>query len=104
MQRRNYVSQNGLAFVAPASDSPPPSLPCTPVSRVLMSTSIETRTHPKFQQSQSYLFFWDKFEKCNYFLENVLLTVDRPLDGRLVQHLLKEPICDGGKLKLVAHA
>lgn len=47
-------------------------------------------------QSQSYLFFWDKFEKCNYFLENVLLTKDRPLDGRLLQNLLKEPICDGG--------
>lgn len=49
------------------------------------------------EQSQSYLFFWDKFEKCNYFLENVLLTANQPLDGRLVQHLLKEPICDGGE-------
>lgn len=48
------------------------------------------------KQSQSYLFFWDKWEKCNYFLENVLLTKDKPLDGRLLQHLLKEPICDGG--------
>lgn len=62
--------------------------------------SVETTTVP--QQSQSYLFFWDKFEKCNYFLENVLLTKDRPLDGRLLQHLLKEPICDGGGRKCEA--
>ncbi|CAM9825063.1 unnamed protein product [Sphacelaria rigidula] len=50
-----------------------------------------------FELSQSYLFFWDKFEKCNYFLENVLLTANQRLDGRLVQHLLKEPISDGGE-------
>ncbi|CAN0131995.1 unnamed protein product [Ascophyllum nodosum] len=56
-----------------------------------------------FELSPSYLFFWDKFEKSNYFLENVLLTADRPLDGRLLQHLLKEPICDGGQWDMVTN-
>ncbi|CAM9579888.1 unnamed protein product, partial [Ectocarpus fasciculatus] len=56
-----------------------------------------------FELSQSYLFFWDKLEKCNYFLENVLLTKDKPLDGRLLQHLLKEPICDGGQWDMVTN-
>ncbi|CAM9135594.1 unnamed protein product [Pylaiella littoralis] len=56
-----------------------------------------------FELSQSYLFFWDKFEKCNYFLENVLLTKDKPLEGRLLQHLLKEPICDGGQWDMVTN-
>ncbi|CAN0025704.1 unnamed protein product [Scytosiphon promiscuus] len=56
-----------------------------------------------FELSQSYLFFWDKFEKCNYFLENVLLTKEKPLDGRLMQQLLKEPICDGGQWDMVTN-
>jgi len=27
-----------------------------------------------FQLSQSYLFYWDKIEKANYFLENIIDT------------------------------
>ena len=50
-----------------------------------------------FELSQSYMFFWDKLEKCNYFLENIIDTRDEPLDGRLVQHLLSDPISDGGQ-------
>jgi bleomycin hydrolase len=41
-----------------------------------------------FELSQAYVFFWDKIEKANYFLENVIDTVDEPLDGRLMQSLL----------------
>lgn len=51
----------------------------------------------KFEFSQSYLFFFDKLEKANFFLENILTTLNEPLEGRLVDHLLKSPIPDGGQ-------
>ena len=51
----------------------------------------------KFELSQAYLMFWDKLEKANFFLENVIATRGEPLDGRLVMHLLGDPIPDGGQ-------
>ncbi len=30
-----------------------------------------------FEFSQNYVFFWDKFEKCNYVLEVLIETVDK---------------------------
>jgi bleomycin hydrolase len=56
-----------------------------------------------FELSQAYLFFWDKLEKANYFLENVIDTVDEPLDGRLLQSLLASPVGDGGQWDMVAN-
>lgn len=56
-----------------------------------------------FQFSQAYLFFWDKIEKANYFLETILDTLDEPLDGRLLQSLLAAPINDGGQWDMVAN-
>jgi bleomycin hydrolase len=56
-----------------------------------------------FELSQAYLFFWDKLEKANYFLENVIDTLDEPLDGRLVQALLASPVSDGGQWDMVAN-
>ena len=50
-----------------------------------------------FELSQTYPLFWDKLEKCNWFLANILDTLDEPLDGRLVSYLLSDPICDGGQ-------
>ncbi|MBQ9613859.1 MAG: C1 family peptidase [Lachnospiraceae bacterium] len=47
--------------------------------------------------SQSYPLFWDKLEKSNYFLENILDTLDEPLDGRVVAYLLTDPVGDGGQ-------
>lgn len=50
-----------------------------------------------FELSQAYLFFWDKLEKANFFLENVIDTADEDLEGRLVQTLLAGPVSDGGQ-------
>ncbi len=50
----------------------------------------------EFEFSQSYLFFWDKFEKANLFLELVIEMRDRdPLDREL-QMILESPFPDGG--------
>lgn len=50
-----------------------------------------------FELSQTYPLFFDKLEKSNWFLENILDTLDEPLDGRLVHYLLADPIGDGGQ-------
>lgn len=56
-----------------------------------------------FQLSQAYLFFWDKLEKANYFLESILETFDEPLDGRLLGALMASPVGDGGQWDMVAN-
>lgn len=50
-----------------------------------------------FELSQNYTFFWDKFEKSNYFYQNVLNTADQPLDSRKVAFLMTTPQQDGGQ-------
>jgi bleomycin hydrolase len=50
-----------------------------------------------FELSQNYTFFWDKFEKSNYFYENILATADEPTSSRKVAFLLTTPQQDGGQ-------
>ena len=50
-----------------------------------------------FEFSQNYFMFWDKLEKANYFLENILKTLDQNYDSRLMMHLLQAPVQDGGQ-------
>ncbi len=70
----------------------------TNVFRVALMQKYELES---FELSQAYLFFWDKLEKCNYFLEQVLDTADLDLDSRLVQTLVGSPISDGGQWDMV---
>ena len=50
-----------------------------------------------FELSQSHAMFFDKLEKANYFLENILETLDEPTDSRLIMWLLDAPLQDGGQ-------
>jgi len=50
-----------------------------------------------FEFSQVYIFFWFKFERSNYFLDEIIRTADRPVDDRLVRFLLDHPADDGGQ-------
>ncbi|MDR1531236.1 MAG: C1 family peptidase [Clostridiales bacterium] len=56
-----------------------------------------------FELSQNYIMFWDKLEKANHFLENILETLDEPLNGRLLHFLLREPMSDGGQWDMFAN-
>ena len=56
-----------------------------------------------FELSQSYLFFCDKLERSNYFIEKIIETKKQPLDSRLIMHLLHEPIQDGGQWDMVVN-
>ena len=57
----------------------------------------------EFELSQAYLFFWDKLEKANWFLEQIMDTAEEDLDSRLVQELLSAPVNDGGQWDMVAN-
>lgn len=55
-----------------------------------------------FELSQTYTFFYDKLEKSNYFLENIIKTLNEDLDSRLVHFLLATPQQDGGQWDMLA--
>lgn len=57
----------------------------------------------QFELSQSYLAFWDKFERCNYFLESILETADLPTDDRTVAFILSTGVHDGGQWDMFAN-
>ncbi|XP_066455685.1 bleomycin hydrolase [Eleutherodactylus coqui] len=59
----------------------------------------------EFEFSQSYLFFWDKVERCNYFLNAFVETARQkePIDGRLMQFLLSNPSNDGGQWDMLVN-
>ena len=50
-----------------------------------------------FEFSQNYLHFFDKLEKANWLLTSMVELADRPLDDRLVDWMLRDPIGDGGQ-------
>ncbi|KIP08384.1 hypothetical protein PHLGIDRAFT_104318 [Phlebiopsis gigantea 11061_1 CR5-6] len=56
-----------------------------------------------FQLSQSYLFFFDKLNKANYYLELMIENADLPIDDRLIQHLSSDLISDGGQWDMVVN-
>ena len=59
---------------------------------VMQRWNLET-----FEFSQSYPLFYDKLERANWFLCQVLDMVDEPLDGREMAFLLADPLGDGGQ-------
>ena len=72
------------------------------VVRVAM---MEKYNLKNFEFSQSYLFFWDKLERINYVLESILdaQSNDYQVDSQMIQHLLSDPLSDGGQWDMVAN-
>lgn len=66
--------------------------------QVMKNLNIEN-----MELSQAYPLFFDKLEKSNYFLESILKTLDEKLDSQLVQHLLRDPLCDGGQWTMLVN-
>lgn len=65
--------------------------------RVMKKLGLKT-----FELSQAYPLFYDKLEKANYFLENILKTLEEPTEGRLIAWLLSAPLGDGGQWDMFA--
>ena len=66
--------------------------------RIMDKCNMET-----FELSQNYILFYDKFEKANYFYENILDTLDEPTDSRLIAWLLSAPLADGGQWDMLCN-
>ena len=62
--------------------------------------AMKTLKVKTFELSEIYQMFWDKLEKANLFLENIIQTRDEPLDGRRIMWLLSDPLSDGGQWDL----
>ena len=65
-------------------------------TNVLRNRAMRTLGVSDFFFSQVYLFFFDQLEKSNLFLENILATIEKPMDDRTVVFLFKSPVDDGG--------
>ena len=64
---------------------------------VMRLTLMQKLNLPNTELSQSYPFFYDKLEKSNYFLENILETLEEQTGSRILNHLLADPVGDGGQ-------
>lgn len=72
-------------------------------TNVLREHIAKTLNLEKFELSQAYMAFWDKFERCNYFFESILETADQPTDSREVQFILTTGVHDGGQWDMFAN-
>jgi len=50
-----------------------------------------------FELSQSYLAFWDKYERVNYYIDSVIDTAHLPCSDRLVDTIVGTGVHDGGQ-------
>lgn len=66
------------------------------VMRYALAKKLKLRD-ADFELSQSYMMFWDKLEKANYFLESVIDTAGEDKDGRTVMWLFSTLLGDGGQ-------
>jgi len=58
-----------------------------------------------FEFSQAYLYYWDKVERSNKFLHNIVTTARRgeSVYSRTVGFILNEPIHDGGQWDMLVN-
>lgn len=64
------------------------------VLRELIAKKINVEV---LELSQNYTAFWDKFERANYFLMNIIDTANRDIDDREVTFILNTGVQDGGQ-------
>ena len=63
----------------------------------LRISAVKKMNLKDFELSQSYLMFYDKLERANYFLENIIKTLDKDINSRLITWLLESCMEDGGQ-------
>ena len=51
----------------------------------------------QFELSQSWLAFWDKFERVNYYIEAIADTAAEPSNSRVVDYIVTTGVHDGGQ-------
>jgi bleomycin hydrolase len=63
---------------------------------IMRPAVIEKYKLDEFEFSLSYMAFWDKLEKANFFLETMIDFRDRDPSDREYDFFVKDPINDGG--------
>lgn len=69
---------------------------------VLRSQMMADNDLGELKLSQNYNFFYDQLEKANLFLQGMIDYAGRPLDDKMVEWLLRNPLSDGGQFTGVA--
>ena len=68
---------------------------------ILRPVVMEKYDLETFEFSQNFLFFYDKLEKSNLFLNQMILMRERDIHDRELEFLLDSPIGDGGQWHMV---
>ena len=68
---------------------------------ILRPVVMEKYDLEEFEFSQNFLFFYDKLEKSNLFLNQMILMRERDIHDRELEFLLDSPIGDGGQWNMV---
>lgn len=66
-------------------------------------TAAERLGLDDFELSQTYLMFWDKLEKSNLFLEQIIDNPQLEVGSRLLDWLCATPLNDGGQWDMFAN-
>eukprot|EP01130_Rhizamoeba_saxonica_P012579 TRINITY_DN5323_c0_g1_i1.p1 TRINITY_DN5323_c0_g1~~TRINITY_DN5323_c0_g1_i1.p1 ORF type:complete len:466 (-),score=111.50 TRINITY_DN5323_c0_g1_i1:71-1408(-) len=113
MNRKDFVelSQHVYSDVIPKEGTPTTSQKASgrcwlfAALNCLRVPFMEAKKIASFEFSQSYLFFHDKLEKSNYFLNKIIETREEPLNGRVVMWLLESTnlISDGGQWDMLVN-
>lgn len=64
---------------------------------VLRNIVIKKFNLENFELSQSHTLFWDKLERCNYYMEAVIEKANEPLEDRVMDYLMSDLLSDGGQ-------
>lgn len=64
---------------------------------VLRNIVIKKFNLENFELSQSYTLFWDKLERCNYYMEAVIEKANETLEDRVMDYLMSDLLSDGGQ-------
>jgi len=52
--------------------------------------------NPDFELSLNHLIFWDKLERCNYFMQHIIQNRNVKFDSAKISQVISSPISDGG--------
>jgi len=101
LEQRKSHADNQIVFSLDLTKDPITNQQAS--GRCWMFAALNTFRHPfissfkteDIEFSQAYTFFWDKYEKSNWFLENIINNPD--VDSRRLKFLLDVPQQDGGQ-------
>jgi bleomycin hydrolase len=107
---RNVLNRNNWTFSNEIEEKPDitdqkRSGTCWLFAELNWLRTITMKNHKieKLEFSENHLMFYDKLEKANYYLEELLNLLDRDIDDRYVRFILDNPTPDGGEWHMIVN-